>query len=166
MRFVDLAAGDSVFVDANTFIYHFAPHPVLGPPCSLLLQRIDNQELAGFTSLHLMAELAHRLMTLEANSVLGWPMAGMANRLRRNPAEVQKLRVYKAALDELAQSRIQIVGLSMQTLLQAADYCRQNGLLMNDALVVAIMQEHGLARIASHDSDFDRVPGLTRHAPV
>ena len=46
MIFADLVAGDTVFVDANSFIYHFAPDPVLGPPCSQLLQRIDNQELA------------------------------------------------------------------------------------------------------------------------
>jgi predicted nucleic acid-binding protein len=49
MSFDDLVAGDAVFLDANSFIYHFAPDPVLGPPCSQLLQRIDNQELAGFT---------------------------------------------------------------------------------------------------------------------
>jgi hypothetical protein len=33
MIFADLVAGDAVFVDANSFIYHFAPDPVLGPPC-------------------------------------------------------------------------------------------------------------------------------------
>jgi predicted nucleic acid-binding protein len=58
MIFADLAAGDSVFLDANTFIYHFSPDPALGPPCSQLLQRIENQELTGFTSVHLLAEVA------------------------------------------------------------------------------------------------------------
>lgn len=38
MIFADLAAGDSVFLDANTFIYHFAPDPTLGPSCSQLPQ--------------------------------------------------------------------------------------------------------------------------------
>ena len=45
MIFADLAAGDSVFLDANTFIYHYGPDPALGPACSQLLQRIENQEL-------------------------------------------------------------------------------------------------------------------------
>ncbi len=80
MIFADLVAGDAIFLDANSFIYHFAPDPVLGPPCSQLLQRIDNQELAGFTSLHLLAEVAHKLMTIEANALFGsrspaWPAA-------------------------------------------------------------------------------------------
>ena len=30
MIFADLATGDSVFVDANTLIYHFSPHPTFG----------------------------------------------------------------------------------------------------------------------------------------
>jgi predicted nucleic acid-binding protein len=166
MRFVDLAPGDAVFIDANTLIYYFAPHPTLGPPCSQLLERIDNQELTGYTSIHLLAEVAHRLMTLEANTTLGWPMTGMANRLRRNPDEVRKLGVYKTALEEIARSKIQVLGPGLLTLRNAADVCRRTGLLINDALVVAIMEEHGLTRLASHDGDFDRVPGLTRFAPA
>ncbi|MBW3540208.1 MAG: PIN domain-containing protein [Planctomycetes bacterium] len=38
--------------------------------------------------------------------------------------------------------------------------------LTNDALVVAVMQAHGLPDLASHDADFDRVAGLTRYAPA
>lgn len=35
-----------------------------------------------------------------------------------------------------------------------------------DALVVAAMQSEGLSQLASHDADFDRVPGVVRYAPV
>jgi hypothetical protein len=31
MIFADLVNGDSVFLDANTLIYHFGPHPQFGP---------------------------------------------------------------------------------------------------------------------------------------
>ena len=31
MTFADIPAGSSVFVDANTFVYHFQPHPLYGP---------------------------------------------------------------------------------------------------------------------------------------
>ena len=54
----------------------------------------------------------------------------------------------------------------LTALRSAAVLCRQTGLLINDALVVALMQHHGLTRLASHDGDFDRVPGLTRYAPM
>jgi predicted nucleic acid-binding protein len=48
----------------------------------------------------------------------------------------------------------------------AAALSQQHGLLTNDALIGAVMQANGLTRLASHDSDFDRVPGLTRYAPA
>ena len=32
-------------------------------------------------------------------------------------------------------------------------------LLSGDALIVAVMQAHGLTDLASHDADFDRYPG-------
>jgi len=34
MTFAELVRGDSVFLDANTFVYHFEPHAVFGPPCT------------------------------------------------------------------------------------------------------------------------------------
>jgi predicted nucleic acid-binding protein len=46
----------------------------------------------------------------------------------------------------------------------AADVSQQIGLLSNDALLIAVMQTNGLTNLASND--FDRVPGLTRYAPV
>lgn len=166
MTFADLAAGDDVFLDANTLIYHFGPDPILGPACRQLLQRIGNQEIIGFTSVHLLAEAAHKLMTIEANAQLGWPITGMANRLRRHPADVQGLGAYRVALDEISQSRVRIVDVTLAALQAATVVCRQTGLLVNDALIVALMQQHGLTLLASHDADFDRVAGLVRYAPV
>jgi predicted nucleic acid-binding protein len=48
----------------------------------------------------------------------------------------------------------------------AAALSQRHGLLSGDALIVAVMQDRALATLASHDDDFDRVPGLTRFAPV
>ena len=75
MTFADLPAGASVFVDANTLVYHFQPHPVLGAACTDLVERIERQELTGFTSTHVLSEVAHRLMTLEACLLFSWPFA-------------------------------------------------------------------------------------------
>ncbi len=166
MTFADLNPGDSVFVDANTFIYHFTPDPILGPPCSALLLRIENQELAGFTSLHVLAEVAHKLMTIEANRLYGWPFAGMANRLRRHPAEVQRLSLFRVCIEQIARSRIQVLDAPLSVLVNATPVSQGTGLLTNDALIASLMQHHGLNKLASADPDFDRVPGLTRYAPT
>jgi predicted nucleic acid-binding protein len=48
----------------------------------------------------------------------------------------------------------------------ATGISQQFGLLIIDAVTVALMQANGLTKLASQDTDFDRVPGLTRYAPA
>ena len=166
MNFTNLATGDSLFVDANILTYHFEPHALWGAACTQFLQRIENQQLGGYTSSPVIGEVAHRLMTIEAHRHLGWPIAGIGNRLRTNPTEVQKLGRFRTAVEDLLQSRLQILTVTAAHLAAGVALCQQIGLLTNDGLIVAAMQANGLTRIASSDADFDRVPGLTRYAPV
>lgn len=166
MTFADLATGDALFVDANTLTYHFEPHPRWGPACTQLLQRIENQQLVGYTSTHVIAEVSHRLMTIEAHKLLGWQIAGIGNRLRTNPSEVRKLTLFRTSVENLLQSKLQILLVTPALLAAGVALCQQLGLLTNDGLIVAAMQAHGLSKIASNDGDFDGVPGLTRYAPM
>jgi predicted nucleic acid-binding protein len=166
MIFTDLAAGDSVFLDANTFVFRSSLHPQFGPACRDLLERCERQELAGYTSTHGLSEAAHRLMTLEAISLFGWPQAGIGNRLRAHPGEVPRLRSFRLGIEVVLQSKVQVLTVTPSILAAALALCQQIGLLINDALVVAVMQTHGLAKVASQDADFDRVPGLARYAPT
>ncbi len=166
MTFADLTAGDAVFLDANIFVYHFGSDPTVGPACGQLVQRIENHEIQGFTSTHILTEAAHRLMTVEASTLFGWPFAGIAYRLQKHPTEVQKLTTFRQALETVVQSKIRVLTISQADMLAAAALSQQVGLLSNDALVMAVMQTHGLTKLASADRDFDRVPGITRYGPV
>jgi predicted nucleic acid-binding protein len=105
-------------------------------------------------------------MTLEAMHVFGLPARGIAAQLRQHPAEVQKLTRYWQAVDLVAQMGIQVVPIDLPLVAAATAHSRQHGLLTGDALIVAVMQAHGLTHLASNDTDFDRVPGLTRYAPA
>jgi predicted nucleic acid-binding protein len=166
MTFDDIPAGSAVFVDANTFVYYFEPHPVFGPACQQLFLRIENNELQGFTSSQVLSDVVHRVMTQEAASLFSRPMTGMASWLKQHPAEVQQLSRHRLAVDDVSLIGIQVLPVTGSLVSRAADISQQFGLLTNDALVVSVMRNHGLALIASHDGDFDRVPGLTRYAPV
>jgi predicted nucleic acid-binding protein len=166
MTLDDLVAGDQVFIDANIFTYHFQPHPDLGVSCTRLLQRIEVSELQGFTTIPTLGEVAHRLMTIEAHQSLGWPFAGIGNRLRSHPAEVQKLSVFRVAAEQILQGRVQVLPVTPGTFATTVVLCQQHGLLTNDGLIRATMQAHGLTKIASHDADFDHLPGLTRYEPA
>jgi predicted nucleic acid-binding protein len=106
MTFADLIAGEAIFLDANPFVYHFVADPRYGAACSQLLQRVEHQEITGLTSTHVLTEMAHRIMTLEAISAFTWPMAGIARRLRQHPAQVQQLVGFHQAVERVLQSRL------------------------------------------------------------
>jgi predicted nucleic acid-binding protein len=166
MTFANLVTGDAVFVDANTLTYHFEPHARWGSACSQLLQWIENRQLVGYITSHVVAEVSHRLMTIEAHKVLGWQLAGIANRLRTNPTEVRKLALFRTSVEKLLQGKLQMLTITPALLAAGLAISQQLGLLTNDGLIVAVMQANGVTKLASNDSDFDRVPGITRYAPA
>ena len=98
--------------------------------------------------------------------VHGWPMAGIAQKLRKHPLVVKNLSCFRQAIQEVPQFGIHILTIPPDLVDAAAAIGQQTGLLSNDALIVALMQRYGLTKLASHDPDFDRVPGITRFAPA
>jgi predicted nucleic acid-binding protein len=57
-----------------------------------------------------------------------------------------------------------IVAVSSAAPLKAAQLLREHRLKPRDAIHVATMQEYDIRTIVSEDTDFDRVPGITRIA--
>jgi predicted nucleic acid-binding protein len=166
MTFQDLPTGCSVVLDANILVYHFEPHPHLGAPCTDLIERIENQTIRGFVSVHVLTDAAHRLMTLEACSTFGWPFAGIARRLRADPTRIASLKRFRRAIQETTRLGIQVLPIGPDLPDAAAEISQQCGLLSSDALVVVVMQRHGLTMLASNDADFDRVSAIQRFAPA
>ena len=134
--------------------------------CVNLLERIEVQDLKGFTSSQVLSDVAHRLMSLEACATFGWSYGGIAAQMQRHPAEIQKLTRFRQAVEAVSRIGVEVLPVFVRQVESAAAISQQYGLLSNDALVLAMMQELGLSQLASHDMDFDRVPGITRFAPV
>jgi predicted nucleic acid-binding protein len=166
MTFAHIPPGVGVFFDANTLVYHFTNEPKFGAASTELIKRVEQGELQGFTSTHVLADVAHRLMTLEAINALGWAPTRVAAQLRRHHQEIPKLKVYLQAVARVPLLGIQVLPVSRPLVEAATVLSQQHELLTGDALVVSAMRHHGLANLASGDADFDRVPGLTRYAPV
>src|ERR1700756_2785782 len=99
--FNGIPSGAALFIDANCLVYAVTADPRYGSACERLLERIDNQDVQGFTSAHVLSEVAHRVMTLEAVSRYSRPLTGLANWLRRHPTEVQQLSRHRQAIDEI-----------------------------------------------------------------
>jgi len=109
MIYADLPAGATAFVDASVFIHHFEPNAVFGPASTEFLERIENQVINGVTTTHIVSEVAHRLMTIEAMQTFGWKSAGIAVRLRNHPTEVQTLKRFRQAVQEIPRFGVQIL---------------------------------------------------------
>lgn len=166
MTFANIPKGSQVFLDANILIYHASADPNYGAACKQLLERIARREIEGYTSAHVLGDVAHRLMTLEAITRFGWAAKGIAIRLGHNPAEIQKLTQFRQAIDDIAQMGVHVLAIDFSLVSAGTLLSQQHGLLTGDALIVAVMQQHHLTNLASLDDDFDRVSALTRYAPI
>lgn len=125
VTFNSILSGTAIFLDANCLVYALTADPRYGSSCQQLLDRIDKQDIQGCTSSHVLAEVSHRVMTLEAASRLNRSLVGMANWLRRHPAEVQQLTRHRQAIDEIRNCKIAILPVDGIAVSRAADHSVQ-----------------------------------------
>src|SRR5438270_2714905 len=118
MTFGQIPVGAGVFLDANSLVYHFTNDPKYGVASTRLVHQVEQGALSGFTSTDVLADVAHRLMTLEAIAVNGWPYAGIAARLRKHHHFIPKLTIFQQAIASLPQLNIQVIPIT-QPLLEA-----------------------------------------------
>ncbi len=130
-----------------------------------MITRAENKEILAFTSTHVLSEVAHHLMTLEASALFGWT-SKVVEHLKQQPTANQKLTNFCQALERTPQLSIQVLTVPTGLIATAAAISQQGGLLSSHSLIVAIMEANGLIHLASNDADFDRVSGLTRYSPV
>lgn len=130
------------------------------------MERIEQQEIQAFTSAHCLADVAHRIMTIETMGRFAWPLTGLAARLKKHHAEIPRLSHFQVTIAKVGQLGIQVLPISEPLVLAATNFSQQFELLTGDALIVAVMRQQGLTKLASEDADFDRVLGITRYAPV
>jgi predicted nucleic acid-binding protein len=159
----DVPSGVRVFLDATIFIYHFFKE---SPQCRHLLERCEQRDVLGVTSVVAFNEATHRLMMMEAvRSGLVTP-GGVPRKLRQRPDVVTKLRDYIWQVQSIPTWGIDVLPVDLGRALRAADVRSATGLLTNDSIIVATMQDEGLAAIATADGDFERVDGLQVFRPT
>jgi len=163
MRLDRIPSGTPAFLDANVFIYHFTG---ISPQCTALLTRCEGADAHGVTGTHVLAEVVHRLMTIEAVRK-GLVTAGnVAAKLRAHPEVVRRLTDYQANLDALLGIGLQILTLNSDDLVASGTIRRTTGLLTNDSLSVAVLRRERIRSLATTDRDFDRVSDLRVYLPT
>jgi predicted nucleic acid-binding protein len=167
MTLAQIPGNAAVFIDTNIFLYHFGPDPKFGAECQLMFDGITKyQRFTAYTSTLVLSEVAHQLMIMVAVTQLGLPLAGVTKRLQNHPSEVQKLRRFRQAIDDIPRLGVEVLPIDRHISPLAASLSQLHGLLTHDAITLACMQDELIVHIASNDADFDRAPGITRYAPV
>jgi predicted nucleic acid-binding protein len=154
--------GSRVFIDASIFIYHFTGTSL---ECRRLLEGCESGLVLGFTSVTALAEVAHRLMTIEAVAKGLVSPGNVVRKLRENPGIVRQLQVYQEQTDLIPAMGVAILPLDLETMTLAAEIRRRHGLLINDSLLAASAMREGIAALASADQDFERVTELRHFRP-
>ena len=158
----NLPAGTHLFVDANIFIYAFLGH---SNQCRDLLGRCATEEVLGITSLDVVNEVTHRMMLAEAvgTGVIG---RNRVRDLRGKWREIANLTEYWAQTSAIFGLNILVLPSDESRLRRAQTIRARHGLLTNDSLIVAAMEEFGIHSLATRDNDFDHISELLVYKPT
>jgi predicted nucleic acid-binding protein len=159
----ELRDGERVFIDSTIFIYHFTG---VSSQCRALLERCENNRLKGVSSTVVMAEVAHRLMMIEAVERKLVSGGNVAKKLRGKPEVVRELQVYQQQVERIPLIGIQIESLDLRVVLSSEKVRGKYGLLVNDSIIAATAMTAGIRALATADADFQKVSELDCFLPA
>ena len=160
-RIENLPAGTRLFLDANIFVYAFLGH---SNECQELLGRCATEQVLGITTLDVVNEVTHRMMLAEALGK-GVIKRDRVRDLRGKWREVAKLTEYWTQTSAIFGLNILVLTTDEARLHVAQTIRLRHGLLTNDSLIVAAMEEFGIDSLATRDNDFDHVSELIVYKP-
>ncbi|HHT9125795.1 MAG TPA: type II toxin-antitoxin system VapC family toxin [Candidatus Brocadiia bacterium] len=163
----DLVDGASIFIDANIFVYHFSKKSRLNPASSNFLERAERREITGITSTLVVQEVTHRMMIVEAATILpDIKIKELVKYLKAHPNIVKKLVSHQCIPEKVASFDLEIISPDIHTIERSQQMKRQFGFLSNDALILQIMKDLKINNLASNDSDFEMVDFVTLYKPL
>ena len=157
MKLEEVGPGQAVFVDANVFIYHLTGR---SQACRDLLARCEAGELQGLTGTHVVLEVLHRLMMLEAVQRALVSPGNVARRLKEHPEVVRLLSEYARHARRISDMGIRVLPIDGELVRSSHEVRTRTGLLVHDSISVTMMEQQGMKVIATQDKDFLRVDGL------
>jgi predicted nucleic acid-binding protein len=157
----NLPQGTDVLIDANIFIYALGH---ASPLCVAFLERCAREEVLGVTTVEVVNEVTHRLMLVEAlkkNHIT----KEQASQLKEKPNAIKGLADYWTLASRIFALNVLILGLEVPRLQRGERMRKAHGLLTNDSMVLAAIDEYGIGSLATRDGDFDQVPGIVVYKP-
>ena len=117
------------------------------------------------TTTEVIGEVCHRSMLKEAMDS-GLIITPAAASLKRKHDDIRELRKYWELTAWTFQWNLMVLGPDESRHHRAQRVRAEHGLLTNDSLIVAACLDDDIRSLATRDSDFDQIPGLTIYNPT
>lgn len=152
----------NVFLDANVLVYGLSGQSA---QCAGLLERCSKEEVTGICLFEIVNEATHRFMLAEAfqKRLISKESAGT---LRTHFSMIASLTDYWRDTERILDLNILFLSTNERILRNAQSERQQSGLLTNDSMIVSCMRSYGITNLATNDTDFERVSGITVYSPA
>ena len=157
MKLNEIKPGEQLFVDSNIFIYHFTG---VSDECTAFLSRCETGELIAVTSVNVILEVLHRLLMIEAVRKELVQPPNIVKKISKHPEKLKQLNEYYANTEKIKDMGIQIQSLKFDTIVKSHMVRLSHGLMVNDSVIVASMQENAITFLATADKAFEKVAGI------
>lgn len=154
--------GTKVLIDSNIFIYWLTGRST---ESGEFLRRCAEGMVEGYISILCLAEIAHRLMILEARENRWVGISNPVRSLQAKPERVQALLRYEEQIRDILRLRLKVENLTQRDLLESFVFGKQYGLLTNDCILLAVALRLGIKSVASADKAFRGVAAYTLYEP-
>lgn len=162
LTFREMAPGTRLYIDSNIFVYRSTMDSY---ECRYLIRRCAQKEVRAFTGTHVLLEVAHRLMMVEAVDIGLVTPGNVPSKLNRRPSLASQLHEYSDSVQFILNIGIEIFQVDTEILETSANLRSQTGFLVNDSVSPAMMQHRRIPAIATNDKDFQRVNWPEVHLP-
>ncbi len=162
MKLNELKNGETVFIDANIFLYHFTG---ISKDCKELLRRCETKELFGVTGFTVLAEVCHHLMIAEAIKRRLIRSLRPTAQLQKKPEIIKRLSEYSAQIMNITSWGIRVIYPSEDIFTESQIYRTQFGLLTNDSFIPVYMRLANTDKLITNDRAFTCIPSLHIYFP-
>jgi len=157
-----MPGGTSVFIDANIFLHTILGNTRESKPSAHFLSQVESGTFHGTTSVIVLNEVLHRLLIAYVVSEFRINPESAVSYLKKNPAAVRDAQmVWELTGDIMNIRNLNICGISDTTFARSLLLMQEYGLMSNDALHLACMDEHAITTLATYDRDFETISRIT-----
>jgi uncharacterized protein len=163
---VRLESDVTVFIDANIFLNIVLGTGKEAAACTRFLEDADAGLFPCATSVIVLNEVLHRLLIASVVRTCGIGPESAVRQMKLHPELVREAGTVREVMEDIRSIRpMNVYGISKKTFERSLSIMQAWGLLGNDALHVACMEEHSIYVIATYDRDFSRVDRISVFGP-